>query len=149
MVFQVGDRVVAESESIEPARPGTVREVRDVPRGTVSWDDGHESIYTPAAGALSAEPARGAAANALAPAAGISARSRVPAPGGLSTSRWPSSASTRSASPGVRCRGCASAPPMPSSLTSTITLPFARSTRTLAFDACAYLATFVSASATT
>jgi hypothetical protein len=64
MVFHVGDRVVAESESIErPARSGTVREVlRDAPaRYRIEWDEGHESIYAPAAGALSAEPARGAA----------------------------------------------------------------------------------------
>jgi len=64
MVFQVGDRVVAESESTERApRAGTVREVlRDAPaRYRIEWDDGHESIYAPAAGALSAELARGAA----------------------------------------------------------------------------------------
>ena len=60
MVFQVGDRVVAESESTErAARAGTVREVlRDAPaRYRIAWDDGHESIYVPAAGALSAETA--------------------------------------------------------------------------------------------
>jgi len=64
MVFQAGDRVVAESESTERvARAGTVREVlRDAPaRYRIEWDDGHESIYTPSAGALSPEPARGAA----------------------------------------------------------------------------------------
>ena len=58
MVFQVGDRVVAESESTErPARAGTVREVlRETPaRYRIEWDDGRESIYTPAAGALHAE----------------------------------------------------------------------------------------------
>jgi hypothetical protein len=45
MVFQVGDRVVAESESTERApRAGTVREVlRDAPaRYRIEWDDGHE-----------------------------------------------------------------------------------------------------------
>ena len=56
MTFQVGDRVVAESESTErPARCGTVREVlQDDPhaRYRIEWDDGHTSIYTPAAGAL-------------------------------------------------------------------------------------------------
>jgi hypothetical protein len=60
MVFQPGDRVVAESESTErAARAGTVREVlRDAPaRYRIEWDDGHESIYVPAAGALSAESA--------------------------------------------------------------------------------------------
>ena len=64
MVFQVGDRVAAESESTERlARAGTVREVlRDAPaRYRIEWDDGHESIYTPAAGSLRAEPEREAA----------------------------------------------------------------------------------------
>jgi hypothetical protein len=61
MVFQVGERVAAESESTERSpRTGTVREVlRDAPaRYRIEWDDGHESIYTPAAGALHAEPQR-------------------------------------------------------------------------------------------
>jgi hypothetical protein len=58
MTFQVGDRVVAESESTDRTpRAGTVREVlREAPpRYRIAWDDGHESSYTPAAGALSAE----------------------------------------------------------------------------------------------
>ena len=58
MTFQVGDRVVAESESTERRpRAGTVREImRETPaRYRIEWDDGHESIYTPAAGALQAE----------------------------------------------------------------------------------------------
>jgi Domain of unknown function (DUF1918) len=58
MLFQTGDRVTAESESTErPSRSGTVREVlrEDPPRYRIEWDDGHESIYTPAAGALRAE----------------------------------------------------------------------------------------------
>jgi len=66
MVFQVGERVVAESESTErPARAGTVREVlRDDPaRYRIEWDDGHESSYAPAAGALHAEPKHSAATN--------------------------------------------------------------------------------------
>jgi hypothetical protein len=65
MTFQVGDRVVAESESTERRpRPGTVREVvRDDPaRYRIEWDDGHESIYTPAAGALQPERSRAGAA---------------------------------------------------------------------------------------
>ena len=63
MVFQIGDRVVAESESTRAGRPPRHREVlRDAPaRYRIEWDDGHESIYAPAAGALSAEPVRGAA----------------------------------------------------------------------------------------
>jgi hypothetical protein len=61
MTFQVGDRVIAESESTErPARVGTVREVLrgdPAPRYRIEWDDGHETIYTPAAGALHGAPA--------------------------------------------------------------------------------------------
>jgi hypothetical protein len=61
MTFKVGDRVVVESESTErPPRPGTVREVlrEDPPRYRIEWDDGRESIYAPAAGALHAERQR-------------------------------------------------------------------------------------------
>lgn len=67
MTFQVGDRVVAESESTDrPARAGTVREVvREHPgRYRIEWDDGRESIYTPAAGALQAERSRTSAPSA-------------------------------------------------------------------------------------
>lgn len=56
MTFEVGDRVVAESESTyRPPRAGTVREVLGgdaSPRYRIEWDDGHTTIYTPAAGAL-------------------------------------------------------------------------------------------------
>jgi hypothetical protein len=56
MTFQIGERVVAESESTErPARNGTVREVvHEEPsaRYRIEWDDGHTSVLTPAAGAL-------------------------------------------------------------------------------------------------
>ena len=58
MVFQVGDRVVAESESTErPQRMGTVLELLrgdPSPRYRIEWDDGHTTLYTPAAGALHA-----------------------------------------------------------------------------------------------
>jgi hypothetical protein len=58
MTFEVGVRVVAESESTErPARSGIVREVlREDPRPRyrIEWDDGHTTVYTPAAGALHA-----------------------------------------------------------------------------------------------
>ena len=57
MTFQVGDRVTAEAESTSRRpRSGTIREVirEDPPRYRIEWDDGHESIYSPAAGALHA-----------------------------------------------------------------------------------------------
>jgi hypothetical protein len=57
MEFETGDRVAAESESTERApRKGTVvekiAEGSSARRYRIRWDDGHESIYTPAAGAL-------------------------------------------------------------------------------------------------
>ena len=67
MAFQVGDRVVAESESTARApRTGTVLEVLrgdPSPRYRIEWDDGHTTSYTPAAGALGAagKPAGSAA----------------------------------------------------------------------------------------
>ena len=65
MNFEVGERVVVEAESTD-RRPqaGTVREVvRERPaRYRIEWDDGHESIYAPAAGAL--QPERRAAESA-------------------------------------------------------------------------------------
>lgn len=62
MELKVGDRVEVESESTErPPRTGVVREVMpgaSSARYRIAWDDGHESIYTPAAGALRrADPA--------------------------------------------------------------------------------------------
>jgi hypothetical protein len=60
MAFEVGERVVAESESTDRRpRPGVIEEVLrgdPSPRYRIRWDDGHESIYTPASGALRAEP---------------------------------------------------------------------------------------------
>jgi uncharacterized protein DUF1918 len=56
MELKAGDRVEVESESTErPPRTGVIKEVVQgppSPRYRISWDDGHESIYTPAAGAL-------------------------------------------------------------------------------------------------
>ena len=66
MTFKVGDRVVAEAESTERRpRSGTVREVvrEDPARYRIEWDDGRESVYTPAAGALHAERGRAGAAS--------------------------------------------------------------------------------------
>jgi hypothetical protein len=63
MTFEVGDRVTAEAESTERmARTGTILEVLrtdPTPRYRIEWDDGHTTIYAPAAGALS--PARDSA----------------------------------------------------------------------------------------
>ena len=60
MDLKTGDRVVAESESTErPPRFGVVEEVlirKPSPRFRIRWDDGHESIYTPQAGALRRAP---------------------------------------------------------------------------------------------
>jgi hypothetical protein len=60
MAFAVGKRVVAESESIaRRPRSGVVEEVLrgdPSPRYRIRWDDGHQSIYSPASGALRAEP---------------------------------------------------------------------------------------------
>ena len=59
MAFSPGDCVLAEAESTDRTpRRGVVEEVvRDDPhpRYRIRWNDGHESIYTPAAGALKAD----------------------------------------------------------------------------------------------
>jgi hypothetical protein len=56
MAFAPGDHVLAEAKSTErAARHGVVEEVvhgDPHPRYRIRWDDGHESIYTPADGAL-------------------------------------------------------------------------------------------------
>jgi hypothetical protein len=63
MKLEVGNRIKAEAESTErPPRTGVIEEVVSeppAPRYRVRWDDGHESIYAPAAGALGpAEPTK-------------------------------------------------------------------------------------------
>jgi hypothetical protein len=59
MAFKVGKRVLTESESTNRRpRSGVVKEVLrgdPSPRYRIRWDDGHESIYAPASGALRAE----------------------------------------------------------------------------------------------
>jgi hypothetical protein len=59
MAFEVGERVVAESESTDRrSRPSVIEEVLrgdPSPRYRIRWDDGHETIYTPASGALRAD----------------------------------------------------------------------------------------------
>ncbi len=63
MAFSPGDRVLTEAESTERApRRGVVEEViRDDPhpRYRIRWDEGRESIYTPADGALKPEAPAG------------------------------------------------------------------------------------------
>jgi uncharacterized protein DUF1918 len=60
MAFEVGKHVEAESESMDRRpRSGVIEEVLrgdPSPRYRIRWDDGHESIYTPASGALRAQP---------------------------------------------------------------------------------------------
>jgi hypothetical protein len=58
---KIGDRVVVETErTSQTARHGVIEEVlqEEPPRFRVQWDDGHESILTPAAGALRVEKRR-------------------------------------------------------------------------------------------
>jgi hypothetical protein len=59
MAYAVRERVVAESESTDRRpRSGVVEEVPKgdpSPRYRIRSDDGHETIYTPAGGALRAE----------------------------------------------------------------------------------------------
>ena len=56
MELKVGNRVEVEAESTEQRpRKGVIEEVvREAPspRYRIRWDDGHESIYAPAAGAV-------------------------------------------------------------------------------------------------
>ena len=78
---------------------------------------------------------------------GITATTRVPLPGGLSTVRVPPSVSTRSASPRSPVPRIGSAPPVPSSATSTLMPPESAPTETVTCEADAYFATFASASA--
>jgi hypothetical protein len=58
MKANVGDRITVESERVaQPPRRGVVEEViqEEPQRLRVRWDDGHESIFTPAAGAARIE----------------------------------------------------------------------------------------------
>jgi hypothetical protein len=54
--LKVGDRVEVEAEGTQRRpRHGAVQEVLGsliAPRYRIQWDDGHESVYTPQAGAL-------------------------------------------------------------------------------------------------
>ena len=68
MAFEVGRHVMAESESTDRSpRSGVIEEVLrgdPSPRYRIRWDDGHESIYTPASGALRVQKRGGARASA-------------------------------------------------------------------------------------
>ena len=64
MEFKVGDRVAVETKTTgRTPRRGVIEEVlrgEPHPRYRMRWDDGHESIYTPGAGALrKVAPAKG------------------------------------------------------------------------------------------
>jgi uncharacterized protein DUF1918 len=69
MALVVGKRVVAEPESTgRRPRSGVVEEVLKgdpSPRYRIRWDDGHESIYTPASGALRVQKRRRAPAQTV------------------------------------------------------------------------------------
>ena len=60
MAFAIGTSVVAQSQSTTRGpHAGVIEEVLrgdPSPRYRVRWDDGHESIYTPASGTLQAQP---------------------------------------------------------------------------------------------
>ena len=61
MSAKVGDRVVVEAERTTQAqRHGVIEEIlrKEPPRFRIHWDDGHESILTPAAGSLHVELGR-------------------------------------------------------------------------------------------
>lgn len=62
MSFEVGTRVRTHAGSTTRApRVGTIEEVlraEPAPRYRVRWDDGRETVYTPASGTLQAHPVR-------------------------------------------------------------------------------------------
>jgi hypothetical protein len=62
MKLKAGERVRVEAESTErPTRNGVIEELvsgEPSPRYRIRWDDGHESIYAPAAGAIGREAPR-------------------------------------------------------------------------------------------
>jgi hypothetical protein len=65
VIAKVGGRVVVEAErTSQVARQGVIEEVlQEQPlRCRIHWDDGHESIFSPAAGSLRVEPKRRAKA---------------------------------------------------------------------------------------
>ena len=58
MTAHVGDTIVVESErTTQPQRRGVIEEIlrEDPARYRVRWEDGHETIFAPAAGAARIE----------------------------------------------------------------------------------------------
>jgi Domain of unknown function (DUF1918) len=67
MEGQVGDTVIVESERVTmSARTGVIEEVlqQEPPRYQVRWEDGHTSIFVPAAGVARIEQKKGRRAKA-------------------------------------------------------------------------------------
>ena len=66
MAFEAGTRVRTHAGSTTRApRMGTIEEIlrgEPAPRYRVRWDDGRETVYTPASGTLQAQPGRRRAA---------------------------------------------------------------------------------------
>lgn len=62
MAFEVGTTVVVHAQSTTRGpRPGVIEEVLrgdPAPRYRVRWEDGRESIYSPAGGGMQAQPSR-------------------------------------------------------------------------------------------
>jgi hypothetical protein len=61
MKAEVGDRIVVEAEKVgQSIRTGVVEEVltAEPPRLRVGWDDGHNTVFVPTAGAARIEPAK-------------------------------------------------------------------------------------------
>lgn len=62
MALRVGDRVKEQASSTERrGRAGVIHQVvrgDPAPRYRIRWDDGRESLYTPAAGCLTRRPAK-------------------------------------------------------------------------------------------
>jgi hypothetical protein len=56
VALHVGDRIEEQARSTErPSRAGVIKELvheEPRPRYRIHWDDGHESVYTPADGCL-------------------------------------------------------------------------------------------------
>ncbi len=78
MAMRVGDHVEEQARSTSRSgRTGVIREVLrsdPAPRYRIRWDDGRESVYTPAAGGLVRLPATRSHGAAASPRAARSSR---------------------------------------------------------------------------